>query len=185
MIAGIYARKRITLGAVIAVMFIAVDAIAQVPFQPFSDLPTVLRPGQRVTVRDDTGRTSRGSITALTADRIELRWRSWRFQQRQRSFDESSVRTIAVVDSTWNGQLIGLGVGILVGWSMNAQCDNESCVGSALAGVVLAPAAGLFIGQAIDRSMNRLVYVARQNPSVTFAPLLTPTAVGIVARVRR
>ena len=119
----------------------------------------------------------------LTGDRLELQYRTWRWQRRSLTFDAPKVQSIAVIDSTWNGQLIGLGVGILGAWAINSGCDNESCIGSALLGVVMAPVAGLFIGQAIDRSTNRLIYIAPRRPIVTVTPLLTPNMVGVMARV--
>lgn len=168
----------------LAMVLIALEAGAQTPVQSFNDLPSVLRPRQRVIVRDDTGRTSRGTVTSLARDRLELEWRTWRFQRREQVFPEASVRSIAIIDSTWNGQLIGLGVGVLGAWAMNAQCNDDSCIASALAGVALLPAAGLFVGQAIDHSMNRVIYVSRRNPNVTLGPFLTPIAGGVAARVR-
>ena len=63
----------------------AADAAAQAPVQSFSDLSSLVEPGQRVIVREDDGRTSRGRVVSLVNDQLEIAWRRWLFQRAYRA----------------------------------------------------------------------------------------------------
>lgn len=159
------------------------EAVAQYPVQSFSDLRAMLKPGQRVIVDEQSGRKSRGAVISLDDDALDLKWRNWYFQRRERSFAEASVRSIKISDSTLDGELIGLGIGIGLGTLVETRCDSESCLERGIAALVFGPPLGLVLGLAIDGARNRMVYQSRQKYRVRFTPLVGPRQVGAAARI--
>src|SRR5262245_25974625 len=157
------------------------DAAAQAPAQSFSALPGVLEVGQRVIVRED-GRTSHGKVVSLDNGQLEIEWRRWIFQRRQRLFTENSVRTVALQDSDWNGLFLGAGVGILAGTLIDHQYNNEVW-GSPL-GSYLGAWIGAFVGEMVDRSVNRNVYVSSRARAVAVVPVLSPHRAGVALTAR-
>ena len=154
-----------------------------VPAQSFEALRTRLRAGDRIIVRDAEGRTTRGRLSAIAGDRIEIkswRWRSFRI--RQRVFTDTAVRRIEFEDRTWNGALIGLGVaGAAIGITCKADDGGYGC----LSVLVLAPPIGAIVGTAVDLLINRPVYEAPGgHASITLSPVLGARRIGLAARAR-
>jgi hypothetical protein len=144
----------------------------QAPAQTFADLQPLLKTGQTLIVEDEDGRTTSGRLVSLAGDRLEISSRRGLFGREPRVFSEVSVRRIRQRDSTWNGALIGLGAGVLAAFVANGACtgDHAGC----LSVVVLAPFAGLFVGDFVDGRMNRTVYLPAQPGGIVVAPLLGP-----------
>jgi hypothetical protein len=172
----------VTLVAFLVGFPVAVSAQQEV-VQSFEALRTRLRAGDRIIVRDAEGRTTRGRLSGIAGDRIEIkswRWRSFRL--RQRAFTDTAVRRIEVEDPTWNGALIGLGVA--------AASSGIGCI-AAHGGygcaylLVLAAPLGYIVGDGIDFLINRPVYEAPGgHSSITFSPVLGARRIGLAARAR-
>ena len=113
------------------------------PAQSLEELRTRLKAGDRLIVRDDSGDTARGTLSSLTDDEIEVEWRRW-FRVRQQSFAETSIRRIEVQDSTWNGTLIGLAIGVAGIFVIDSTCRDPLC----LLPMLLAPGIGAGVGGA-------------------------------------
>jgi hypothetical protein len=140
-------------------MFVTVggmrDAAAQPPVDAFADLRSVLKVGQDVIVTDTLGDTQRGELLTISSTELTIRWRSL-FRRRERSFREETVRRVQVADSTWNGSLVGLGIGVAVTVIGAQSCDDSAgCYG-----VLLAAPSGILAGEMIDRARNRVVFVS-------------------------
>lgn len=163
----------------------------------FDELPPILEPGYEVVVWDAAGRKTRGRVSSISADQVVVYQRAAspllrRFNPpRDRLFPADSVTRIDIVDSTWNGALIGaLAAPVLVfgihRWEEAAVSDSSSMKGIAtvvFGGISAALAIG--IGQKIDSSINKPVFQRRRgDPPVTLAPLLEPTRTGVLVRVR-
>lgn len=113
-----------------AVILLPLTAGAQTVVTSFSELPTVVKPGDTVDVTDAKGRTLRGRIGELSRSSLELTARKRApdgtdpFVPIAR-FSEPDVRQIRLEhrDSVLNGTLIGLAIGL---------------------GIAALPAAGIF-----------------------------------------
>jgi hypothetical protein len=158
----------------------------------FEDLPSIIDPGCEVIVVDETGRKTRGRVSAISKDRVVVRYRRRLFRaSEERALSNQIVTRIDIVDSTWNGALIGAAVApVLVygihRWEDAAVPDSNSMkgLGTIVFGGISATLA-VGIGHWIDRSMNRAIYERRGGtPGVTLAPWLEPTRRGIRAHVR-
>jgi hypothetical protein len=81
----------------------------------FEGLPRILRVGQEVKVRDESGRTTRGKCVSISENELVVAGRQYPFPQfrsrKERVFAKDVVRRIDIVDSTWNGAAIGAAVG--------------------------------------------------------------------------
>ena len=160
-------NRYIVNAAMVVITFVAGSrgAAAQANAPSFSDLQALVRRGEQVIVRTMDGRNVSGQVVSLGPDGLELRRRRWNFRSDQQVFVESSIRRIEKRDSSWNGQVLGAGAGVLTAWIACRSIhdpDNWSC----LAWMPIAPAAGSIIGGAIDSAVNRALYVAPQR-SVT------------------
>jgi hypothetical protein len=164
-----------------AALAIAIEAAAQAPVQAFADLPTVLASGQRVIVRGAEGRTLRGEVVALSDGMLEIEWRRWIFQRKHRSLSESSVQSISIQDSDWNGTLLGVGVGILAGMLVDEQLCAVLEPSLKPVGAYHGALIGALIGGAVDRSVNQVVYRAPRREGLTFAPIIGTRRVGFTA----
>jgi hypothetical protein len=171
----------ITFVALLAGFAVAASAQQQPAVNSFEQLRTRLRAGDKLIVRDAEGKTTRGRLSAIAGDRIEIkswRWRS--FRVRPRVFTETAVRRIEFEDRTWNGALIGLGVaGAAIGIGCMADHGGYGC----LYLLVLAPPFGVSVGTAVDSLINRTIYQAPGgHASITLSPLLGARRIGLSAR---
>jgi hypothetical protein len=163
--------------------FPAVTSAQQAAAQSFEELRTRLRAGDRLIVRDAEGRTTRGRLSMIAGDRIEVkswRWRSFRL--RPRVFTDAEVRRIEFEDRTWNGSLIGLGIaGAAIGITCKADDGGYGC----LSVLILAPPIGAVVGEVVDYLINRPVYEAPGgHSSITLSPVLGARRIGLAARAR-
>jgi hypothetical protein len=163
----------------------------------FDKLQPILAPGYEVVVWDAAGRKTRGRVSSISADQVVVYQRAASplirlfNPPKDRLFPADSVTRIDIVDSTWNGALIGAAVApVLVfgihRWEGTAVSDSNSMKGIAtvvFGGISAVLAIG--IGQKIDSSINQPVYQRRRGiPPVTLTPWLDPTRTGVLARVR-
>jgi hypothetical protein len=162
----------------------------------FDALHAILDTGYEVVVRDAAGRKTRGRVSSISDDRIVifregttplLRLTKPAVEHR---FSADSVTRIDIVDSTWNGTLIGaaVGVGLAFGihqWEESAVADSNDLKGLwtlALGGISIAVSSG--VGSLIDLSMNAPIYKRpSQTPRVSLVPLLGRERIGLMARV--
>jgi hypothetical protein len=149
-------------------------------FRRFEELQPLVKAGQQVIVWGDDGRKTEGRVVSLTGNQFEIRRRRWfRFRQERLVFAEDSVGRIEHRDSTWNGELLGLGIGsvtTLVACKSIKDPDDWSC----LSWIALAPTVGLLSGQIIDGAINR-TYVSPGGTRVTLLPLLGRERAGLAA----
>lgn len=174
--------ERLVLLAALALT--ANSAAAQTPAQSFADLQPTVKFGQRLIVKGEDGRTTKGRLVSITGNQLEIRRTRWFFREERRTFTEDSVQRIENRDSTWNGSLIGAGVGGLVMFvSLEVpacnQPDDWSCMP-----LLLSPIAGWVVGDAIDGAINRPVFVSPRGTGITFWPLLGPARVGLAVTAR-
>ena len=167
--------------AIIVCQLVAIPALAQPPVHSFEDLQKQLTIGQKIVVVDASGQRRRGAITSITGDHVAIEWWNVIFQHREQLFVADTVRKVDSVDSTWNGGLIGFGVGCLFVWWAAAA-------GSPLYGAFVSAFAlplGIGIGQQIDLAYNRTIFESAHQPNaVTLFPIVGPHEAGISARLR-
>ena len=100
----------------------------------------VVKPGQRLIVRDQAGKNQGGRLVSITGDRLELEiLRPFRFRTSTLSLTEDTVLRIDEQDSLKNGVLIGVGIGAALAAVGTATCHQESCSGAAALGLMLGP----------------------------------------------
>jgi hypothetical protein len=169
----------------------------QSPTASFGELPPILQPGYEVVVWDATGHKTRGRVSSISGHQVVIYRRAASpflrlfNSPKDRVFPADSVARIDIVDSTWNGALIGAAIApVLVygihRWEETAVSDSNSMKG--MATVVfggISAVLAIAIGQRIDLSMNQPIYQRQRGiPQVTLAPWLEPTRKGVVARIR-
>lgn len=168
----------------------------QSPTASFGELPRILQPGYEIVVWDAVGRKTRGRVSSISGDRVAVYQRAASpllrlfISPKDRAFPADSVARIDIVDSTWNGALIGAAIApVLVfgihRWEETAVSDSNSMKG--MATVVfggISAVLAIAIGQKIDLSMNQPVYQRQPGSSrVTVTPWLEPTRKGVLATV--
>ena len=176
---------------------VGVERLTPAPTTSFAALPPILETGYEVVVRDAAGRGTRGRVSAISGDHVVI------FSERatpllrltrpavERRFPADSVERIEIVDSTWNGTLIGAGVGVglavgIARWESSATPDGNSMKGlGTLVFGALSIVACSAAGHHLDLSMNAPVYRRpSQAPRVSLVPLLGRERVGVLARVQ-
>ena len=156
----------------------------------FEALPHVIKTGQEVKVRGDGRRATKGSVVSVTGDQLVIARRQYPFPnfrpRKDEAFSKDVVQSIDVVDSSWNGALMGAaaGVGFLaatIELGCSATCDN---VGSWVIGGLIFVPLGTAAGGLVDSLRNRRVYErAPERSRVTIVPALGRSGVAIVAHV--
>lgn len=157
-------------------------AVAQPPVQSFAELQRTFTFGQRIIVTAEDGRTTEGRLVSISGNQLEIRRTRWFFREERKAFVEESVQRIENRDSTWNGTLIGLGVGFLISVVADRTCD-EPDFGCAPQ-VLLPVPVGSVVGALIDRNINRPIFLSPRGRRVTMSPLVGPGRVGLAAAVR-
>lgn len=177
------ARPGIVLqSAAVASLLLCSSAAAQtpvrMPVQSLAALRPVLTPGERVIVTDSSGQQHPGKVSSLT-DQLQLD----QGRQRQTLFSEDAIRRIEKDDSTWDGTLIGFGVGFALGIAVakNPSADSE---GEEIAVGVAICVAGPFVGEWIDGHFHRVLFVSPRRTSLALVPLVGRTRVGVAAGFR-
>jgi hypothetical protein len=138
-----------------------------VPARSFTALQPLLIPGERLIVRDNSGRKTHGRFVSLSGDELEIKRRRWNFRTERRTWTEGTVEQIQHEDSRWEGGAIGAAVGVAVAAILMRapQCD-ERC----LPLVAVAVPIGIKIGEAVDGSMNLTLYESRFVSRFRIAP---------------
>src|SRR5436190_17717818 len=78
----------------------------RLPAASFSALKPSLTPGERLIVRDSSGRTTHGRFVSLTGDELEINRRRWNFRTERRTWTEGTVKRIQHEDSRWEGGVV-------------------------------------------------------------------------------
>ncbi|HET9387568.1 MAG TPA: hypothetical protein VFO67_20705 [Gemmatimonadales bacterium] len=167
---------RVLLSAlVVAVAAPAVDA--QEPATSLDQLRVLVKPGDTVTVTDETGRETRGKIASLTQASLELA-----VDGGLRSFAEGNVRVVRQrrPDSLRNGVLWGLGAGAAFGAIGFVEGAEVGVASTALyAGI------GVGIGVGIDAALKSTQTIffnpARTQAGLTLRPVMSDGRVGMSA----
>jgi len=175
-------REAVT-AAVLAILLLPLNVLAQEPVERFDQLNTRLKIGDKVYVTDTLGRERQGKVLALTPSSVTLDSGG----RQTLSISEVSLVEDRRPDSLKHGALIGLAVGAAVGAGIAAAvCSSEECDAGGLAlGVGLYAAMGAGIGTGIDAMIpgrKRVVYqVAKGDGSASFrlTPVITPRRQGI------
>jgi hypothetical protein len=139
------------------------------------------------------GRAARGKVVSISDQEIVIARLQNPFgffrPRAKQAFDKGRVRSIAHVDSGWNGGLIGAGAGAgllaaLIEIKCSSSCDdNFGRRGHWAVGTILFIPIGLSIGWGLDEMINRPIFES-QTARVTVAPWLETGVKGVVARVR-
>ena len=166
--------------------FVASPALAQQPVNGFRELAAAVRDGDSVTVRDQGGKTVRGTVAGVSPSVLRVRVndvvREWTPP------DVSEVRRRG--DSLLNGTLWGLAIGgggaAILGGLTYTLCANEggrNCPQMKVLSVLTPLAAGVGAGLAIDaaRTAETVLYT---RPGVTVAPVAAPRLYGVTAAWR-
>jgi hypothetical protein len=161
----------------------------------FEVLPQVIKTGQEVKVRADIGRATQGKVVSITGDQVAIARRQYPFPyfrpRKEQVFAKDVVRSIDVVDSSWNGAVLGAGAAIgFLAVSIELDCspscdDNFGRPGRWVLGSVMLVPLGTAAGGLIDSLLNRRVYEKEpQRPRITIVPVLGRNGVGVMAQVR-
>lgn len=176
-------KKRIVLLALGLLGVSSGVVTAQTAVHSFDELAQTVTPGMTVVVDLADGRSRSGEVVSLSGDRIDIRRRRRIFSSEQLSFGEESVRRIENRDSTANGTLIGIGAGVLAAW---VRCKTGGPDYGLDVGCVwwsfLAPVGGGVIGNVIDWSHRRSLYVAPGGTRIQVAPT-REAGIGIAATI--
>jgi hypothetical protein len=152
----------------------------------FEQLQMLVRPGDVITVIDDTGAKLRGTLTSLSSSSLQLG-----LGNGQRTFEQSQVRTIRQRrgDSLANGAWAGLGIGVALP-ALALIVLHEECYCTA-ADVAIALGAygglGAGIGVGIDALVRgtKTIYRAPAGPRrVLLTPMLSRGGSGMSVTVR-
>ena len=152
----------------------------------FAALRFVLDVGQVVRVRDETGHSTKGKVVAITETQLVVSHKGLFRSRTERAFTPDIIRRIEIVDSGWNGAVIGGAAALaFVATAVKFGCD-DSCdkTGSWVLGVVTFVPIGIGIGGAIDSRINKTIYEGRlHKPRVTVVPWVERDRKGVLARV--
>jgi hypothetical protein len=157
-------------------------AAQAIPVESFEDLQKLLRPGQQVTVRDQSGRQQSGQFVSMTGHDMMLDVRRSFFRVERRSFAEDAVSRVDINDSLLNGFLIGAGIGTAVWAYRGARCDGADCVAIGYEGIAYV-VGGFGIGILVDGLVYQTVFASPRTRHVRFEPLVGFSRAGIAARI--
>ena len=160
----------------------------------FESLPQVIKPGQEVKVRGEMRRATQGRVVSIAGDQLVIAKRQYPFPyfrpRKEQAFAKDVVRNIDVVDSSWNGAVLGAVAAIgFLGVSIELECspscvDNFGRPGRWVLGSVLLVPLGTAAGSLIDSLINRRVYEGQpQRPRITIVPVVGRNGVGLVAQI--
>lgn len=152
-----------------------------VPVRSFNELQQLLRPGERLIVRDSSGKKTDGRFVSLSGSELEITRRRWNFRTEHRTWTEGTIERIQHRDSTWNGAAIGAAAGVLsVVMLAKAPFCDLWCL--PLAGI--ATPLGVLIGDAIDGSINSTIYESRVGGRLRVVPALGDRRAGAALSYR-
>jgi hypothetical protein len=170
--------------ALLPVLDRRVQAQSSTPAQSFLELQRMLTKGDPVTIVDWRNRAATGRVVSVSGDRIEIvstraGIMGLASQGRPFVFAEGDVRWIGREDGTWNGQLIGVGLGVAAAGIIVARTDSKRAAVSAL---IFLPPIGGGLGRNVDARHRRTLY---RSPTAAFVigPSIGPRSAGIMATV--
>ena len=158
--------------------------------QSFAALQTLLNVGQEVKVREEAGRSVRGKVVSISSSQLVVARRQFWFPyfrpRKEEVFAEDVVESVDIVDSVWNGALIGAAGGAPFLVHAILQFDRDENLSGLPLMLYGLPAImmGVTFGSVIDGRINQTIYRQTQTPRVTLAPVLGRDQKGIVAHVR-
>lgn len=158
----------------------------------FEGLQAFLGRGHEVIVTDEAGQSTRGRISSLSSTRLVILRKRFRFSRPQaREFDGDSVRTIRIVDSTWNGGLLGAAsaagvLAALVEGECHSGCDdNFGRAGRWIVRGLLFVPIGISLGATIDSRINTPIYERQKGISrVTVFPTFLGARKSVLVQVQ-
>ena len=124
--------------------------------------------GQRIAIRDDSGRRARGILASISSDSIVVQRERRRFLRRsvtRETFPPGDVDRIEVIDSTWQGRVIGAAAGVTATALIVAAARSDGNGYEPLLWLFPGPLltlGGSAIGGAIDGVHNRTAYERRR-----------------------
>ena len=155
----------------------------------FEQLRSRVSVGDKVTVTDVMGREMQGTIADLSSSSLALV-----VGKTQTEFFEADVETVSRRDSRWNGTLWGLGLGGVLGATLDKSLVEEYgrddiSSGSSVAFIATAAGIGAGIGFAVDAMIKgRRVIYSRPRTSMrrnaTLLPMWGTRRKGIFVSLR-
>lgn len=155
-------------------------------------LPMVVA-DQEVRIRSEQGRGVAGRVVRVEDDQLTIRYRPRLFRpfrtSVEQTFDRDGIRTIDLVDSTWNGAAIGAaGAMAFTAMAIHRDCtpscdDNFGKGGRWVMGTIGFVLPATAVGALIDGAINRRIYEAGPARSVRVMPTLGRGRRGMVAAV--
>jgi hypothetical protein len=137
------------------------------PTDSVSAISAAVSIGQRIAIRDDSGRRVRGILASISSDSIVILRERRRFFRRSitpETFPPHDVDHIEVIDSTWQGRVIGAAAGVTATALIVAAARNDGNGYEPLLWLFPGPllaVGGSAIGGAIDGAHNRTAYERR------------------------
>jgi hypothetical protein len=166
------------------------------PAVSFDELPPILEPGYEVVVWDAAGRKTRGRVSLISGNQVVVYQRAASpllrlfIPPKDRAFPADSVARIDIVDSTWNGALIGAAIAPVLVFGIHRWEDTSVSDSNSMKGIATVALGGISavlaiaIGQRIDLSMNQPTYQRQRGlPQVTLVPWLEPARKSVVVRI--
>lgn len=151
----------------------------------FEQLRALAKAGDRVTVTDLMGREVQGRIEELSAVSLSLLVGKIRVE-----CSEPDLETVSRRDSRWNGTLWGLGVGAVLGASLETSLAGEYGRDDIGYGSAVVPLAGLGagVGFVVDAMIKgrRVIYARPRMPTkgARVSPTWNTRRKGVVVSLR-
>jgi hypothetical protein len=170
------------------IILVAGTAQAQELAGTFDQLRVLVKPGDTLTIVDDSGQRIQGKVSSVSASALSVT-----ISGTPRQFLSTEVNTIEKrgPDSLKNGALIGLAVGGGIGAAgmIALAATAESNPGAfVVAGVLMYGGIGAGIGAGFDALIEgrRVIYARSGSPAtaLTVAPMLTRSRRGMRVSLR-
>ena len=181
------------LGWFAALVFGVVDASAQ-PAATLAELQSKLKVDKRVTITDDKGVVFNGSVTAMTAERLEIKGderprslfgrmfnSNWKKPSQTYVFTDASLRRVKTPDTTWDGALIGGAIGTLMGWAVCSGRNRDETCPLPILGLAVV---GGYFGNGFDALIDSTIYRSTAAPHASLRPVFTRHGGGLGAVIR-
>jgi len=188
-------RYRLSAFAGGAVLSWPLLVMAQSTATSFEGLQAALTGGREVIVRDAEGRKTRGRVSSVSQDQLVIKKNTSAIlrlfgRSQERTFGADAVTRIEIVDSTWNGALVGAAVAPFVVLAIHGVEEAAVSDTNNMKGIWTLVLGGMSVvlciemGRAIDSRINDPIYERPlQKPQVAIGPLVGRGRVGVMARV--
>jgi hypothetical protein len=172
-------------GALLLTLFANASGAQQLAAS-FGQLRVLVKPGDKVSVTDRTGREVQGAVAELSSSSLAIL-----VEGSRRSFLESDIDAISQrrPDSLANGAkwgfAVGAGLGVLAGIALTTEYNEAGAALIPLLGLAYGGmGAGAGVGIDALMSSNRMIYARGDSASkVTFHPMLTSRRRGVLASI--